>query len=223
LAGTVASTRDALPDDDDLLLERAHFCNDVALDLECSFVSDSIPRLRFRKRLKSLSSNGSVTVAGQSGNVPPLLSTRRPCRAPTNQSPPNRGSNGDDAPAAATLAGHIAKDLYREPGMRAVAVGMASAIAKDTVTAAAAKGAMAKLDSLGQPLGPTIRFAGAWPSKQEAKAILDRVVHDVGCGVGSRTEHVGVRTSQCGDPVRVGVDVPMGTRTFSPLASNARD
>jgi hypothetical protein len=70
----------------------------------------------------------------------------------------------------------IAKDLYREPGVRAVAVGMANSItSKDTVTTTAAKSAMAKLDSLSQPLGLTIQFVGAWPTKQEAQAIWHRV------------------------------------------------
>jgi hypothetical protein len=71
----------------------------------------------------------------------------------------------------------IAKDLYREPGVRAVAVGIASSItSRDTASATAAKGAIAKLDSLSQPLGLTIQFLGAWPSKIEAQAIWDRAV-----------------------------------------------
>jgi tetratricopeptide (TPR) repeat protein len=50
----LASAVNELPDDDDVLLERAHFCNDFAIDLECSFVSDSIRIARGRAEPSTL-------------------------------------------------------------------------------------------------------------------------------------------------------------------------
>jgi len=69
----------------------------------------------------------------------------------------------------------IARELYREPAAREVAVAMASGISsRDTATATTAKMALAKIDSLGQPLGLTVQFSGAWPTMNELAAIGHR-------------------------------------------------
>ncbi len=77
----------------------------------------------------------------------------------------------------------IAHDLYRDPAARQIAVAMASGIGgHDTVAATAAREAMARVDSLSQPLGLTIQFSGTLPT---AAGMGGR------SGIGSRADGLG--------------------------------